>query len=68
MSMNNIEDFREAIIADTINKIQSMSKEELVRELINFKACAIEKMTCSQLIDFRKSQVKELAHQYGIQE
>jgi len=67
-SMNNIEDFREAVIADVITQVQSMKPKELMGELINLKVCAIERMTYKELIDFRKAQIEDVTHQYGYQE
>ena len=54
----NQEDFRDAIIADIIVEVESMSHEQIVRELINEKTKPILSMTSSQLLAFRREQVK----------
>jgi len=54
----NQEDFRDAIIADIIVEVESMSREEIVRELINVKTNPVLSMTSSQLLAFRREQVE----------
>ena len=48
--MNDIEALRDYIIADEIHRIQSLSHEKLVRELVELSSREIEKMTDSQLL------------------
>ncbi len=40
--MNHIDDIKDYLIADEIQRIQSLSHEELVRELIDVKTKEIE--------------------------
>ena len=54
----NQEDFRDAIIADIIIEVESMSREQIVRELINEKTKPVLSMTSSQLLAFRRKQVE----------
>ncbi|KKR50311.1 MAG: hypothetical protein UT84_C0012G0014 [Candidatus Curtissbacteria bacterium GW2011_GWA1_40_16] len=57
----NKEDFRDAIIADIIIEIESMSHDLIVRELINLKTNSVLSMTSSQLMAFRKKQVEKFS-------
>lgn len=42
--MNSIEEVRDAKIADEILRIQSLSREDLVRELVEIRASYIESL------------------------
>ena len=53
--MNDFEALRDYVIADEIQRIQSLPREELVRELIELSSREIEKMTDSQLLLKSKS-------------
>ena len=53
-SMNDIESLRDYRIADCIQHIQSMSREELERKLINIETEKIECMTDAEILSFKK--------------
>ena len=40
--MNHIDDIKDYLIADEIQRIESLSRDELVRELISIKTLEIE--------------------------
>lgn len=48
--MQDIESLRDYLIADEIQRIQSMTPEEVVRELIEAKTGTIETMTTQELL------------------
>lgn len=45
--MNHIDDIKDYLIADEIHRIQSLSRDELVRELIEVKTREIESSSLS---------------------
>lgn len=51
--MNSIEDFRDYLIADVIQEIESMSREELVRNLVQIRTTPLEQMDAIELLKFR---------------
>lgn len=66
--MNNIEDLRDALIADVILGIEAMSHEDLVRELVHIKTSPLESMTSKQLFLFRRKQVEDSLKKYGCED
>ncbi|GEM_PF-4711078 len=64
----NQEDFRDAIIADIINKVENMNRNELTRELINLKTEPVLSMTSSQLLAFRRKQVENFTQHEPIEQ
>ena len=52
--MNDIEALRDYIIADEIQRIQSLSREELVSELITLQSEKIETTSLADLLRVRK--------------
>ena len=53
-SMNDISSLRDYCIADTITDIQSMSRDELERKLINIETEKIERMTDDEILRFKQ--------------
>ncbi|KND51234.1 MAG: hypothetical protein ABA06_02900 [Parcubacteria bacterium C7867-001] len=56
--MNSVEDLRDYVIADTIQQIESMSREELVRTLVMITTSPLEQMDANELLKFRKQYYK----------
>lgn len=54
--MNDIEDLRDYIIADEIQRIQSLSREELIRELIELQSAKIESASVTELLRARQTK------------
>ena len=54
-SMNDISSLRDYRIADTIHDIQSMSRDELERKLINIETEKIENMTDDEILRFKQT-------------
>lgn len=54
--MNDIEALRDYIIADEILRIQSLPREELVRELIDLRSAKIESASLVELLRVRQSK------------
>lgn len=52
--MNDISSLRDYYIADAITDIQSMSRDELERKLINIEAEKIELMTDDEILRFKQ--------------
>ena len=52
--MNDISSLRDYYIADTITDIQSMSRDELERKLINIETEKIEHMTDDEILRFKQ--------------
>lgn len=48
--MNNIEDLRDCLLADLIKEIESLSKEELVSQLVEIKSKEIEFATPEKIL------------------
>ena len=48
--MNDIESLRDYLLADMIMKIQSLSKETLVRELVELKSKEIESASPDEIL------------------
>ena len=48
--MNSIEEIRDAKIADEILRIQSLSREDLVKELVAIRAVFIESLDDRELL------------------
>ena len=53
-SMNDISSLRDYYIADAITDIQSMSRDELERKLINIETEKIEHMTDDEILRFKQ--------------
>lgn len=53
-SMNDISSLRDYYIADTITDIQSMSRDELERKLINIETEKIEHLTDDEILSFKQ--------------
>lgn len=51
--MNSVEDLRDYVTVDVINRIESMSREELVRELIELSTTSLEQMDADELLSFK---------------
>jgi len=49
--MNSTSELKDYLIADEIQRISSLSQEELMRELIDLKSKAIEAMSDSELLN-----------------
>lgn len=62
--MNNIEDFRDGVIAAIISKIEAMERTDLIRELVNLKTLPVLSMTTRQLLAYRKKMVEEDVQKY----
>ena len=54
--MNDIEDLRDALIADEIQRIQSLSREDLVRELVAVKSEKLEDASPAELVAMCQSK------------
>lgn len=54
-SMNDISSLRDYYIADAINDIQSMSRDELERKLINIETEKIEHLTDDEILRFKQN-------------
>lgn len=54
--MNSTNELRDYLIADEIQRILSLSKEELERELIDLKSKAIEQMSDYELLNLNKNE------------
>ena len=54
-SMNDISSLRDYYISDTITDIQSMSRDELERKLINIETEKIERMTDDEILKFKRT-------------
>ena len=48
--MNSIEELRDYRLADEIQRIQSLSREDLIRELVAIRASYIEGLTDAQIL------------------
>lgn len=57
--MNSTNELRDYHIADEIQRISSLSKEELERELIDIKSKAIEKMSDYEIINYHHEKTKQ---------
>lgn len=57
--MNSTSELKDYLIADEIQRISSLSKEELIRELIDLKSRAIEEMNDYELLNQNKYGKKE---------
>ena len=53
--MNDISSLRDYYISDTITDIQSMSRDELVRRLVNVETEKIENMTDDEILRFQQN-------------
>ncbi len=53
--MNDISSLRDYYIADAITDIQSMSRDELERKLINIETEKIEHMTDDEILRFKQN-------------
>jgi len=53
--MNDISSLRDYYISDTITDIQSMSRDELERKLINIETEKIERMTDDEILKFKRT-------------
>lgn len=54
--MNDIESIKDCLIADEIQHIQSLSREQLVRELVEVRSTEIEHMNVGELLNKCKKQ------------
>lgn len=54
--MNDIEALRDYIIADEIQRIQSLSREDLISELIELQSAKIESASLAELLRTRQSK------------
>lgn len=55
-TMNSTAELRDYLIADEIQRLSSLTKEELVRELIEIKSRAIEQMSDKELLTNSRSK------------
>lgn len=54
--MNDIEDLRDGLIADEIQRIQSLSREDLIAELIALKSGKLEGASPADLLQICQSR------------
>jgi len=54
--MNNIEEVKDCVIADKIMRIQTLSRENLIKELIDVESKQIEVMTPSEFMTYLKTR------------
>ena len=52
--MNSTSELRDYLIADEIQRISSLSREELVSELVEIKSRAIEQMSDYEILNLNK--------------
>jgi len=52
--MQDIEALRDYLIADEINRIQSLTHNEAIKELIDVKTRTIEQMTTIELLNLKQ--------------
>ncbi|HEY4511643.1 MAG TPA: hypothetical protein VJH55_02270 [Candidatus Paceibacterota bacterium] len=64
----NIEDLRDALIADVIAGVEAMSPEDMARELIHLKTTPLETMASSELLAFRREQIESDMKKYGYED
>jgi len=60
-----VENLRDALIADVIIGIEKMDREDLIRELICFKAEPLERMSSKELFALRRQQVEDSLRKHG---
>ena len=54
--MNSITELKDAIIADEISRIESLTQKELVEELIDLKSRQIESLSPDEVINYLKNK------------
>lgn len=54
--MNSIEEVKDCVIADEIMRIQNLSREDLIRELIDIKSRQIEAMKPDEFMAYLKTR------------
>ena len=57
--MNSIEEVRDAKIADEILRIQSLSREKLVQELVAIRAAFIESLDDREVLLYGKTRTED---------
>ena len=56
--MNSVAELRDYRIADEIQRIQSLSREQLIRELVSLRASFIEGLSDEQIINYGQIKSK----------
>lgn len=56
--MNSIVELKDALIANQILRIQSLSREKLVRELVEIRASYIEALSDAATLEYAKGESK----------
>ena len=54
--MNSIEEVKDCVIADEIMRIQNLSRENLIKELIDVESKQIEAMTSEEFMAYLKTR------------
>ncbi len=54
--MNSIEEVKDCVIADEIMRIQTLSKENLISELVDVKSKQIEAMKSDEFMTYLKTR------------
>ncbi len=54
--MNSIEEVKDCVIADEIMRIQSLTREDLIKELIDVESKQIEAMTSDEFMAYLKTR------------
>jgi hypothetical protein len=52
--MNSIEELRDYYLSDEIRRIESLTREQLVRELVTIKAERIEALSALEILHYGK--------------
>ena len=57
--MQSVEELKDCVIADMIQKVEKMTREQLVRELINLKAEKIETLkNLNEILNYGRQESK----------
>lgn len=54
--MNSIEEVKDCVIADEIMRIQNLSREDLIKELIDIESKQIEAMKSDEFMAYLKTR------------